>query len=224
MPEDGRSGSGAQRPCAGFAAALAGARPHPGGVPEIRATDFWSFAYDAAVPELELLRPDHGPALLAFERENRAYFAASIPDRGDEYFAHFDERHAALLAGQEAGLDYFHVLVGAGGEVLGRVNLIEVTDGTAELGYRIAEKAAGRGLATRAVRQVLDLAASAYGLRTVRAETTEDNGASRAVLTRVGFVPTGGIVLDGRPGIRYALQLPPAPPAPDPQLGGNSPQ
>jgi hypothetical protein len=32
------------------------------------------------VPELELLRLDHAPALLAFERESRAYFAASIPD------------------------------------------------------------------------------------------------------------------------------------------------
>jgi hypothetical protein len=39
------------------------------------------------VPELELLRLDHAPALLAFERENRAYFAASIPNRGNEYFA-----------------------------------------------------------------------------------------------------------------------------------------
>jgi ribosomal-protein-alanine N-acetyltransferase len=45
------------------------------------------------VPELEFLRPDHAPALLAFERENRAYFAASIPDRGDEYFVQFDARH-----------------------------------------------------------------------------------------------------------------------------------
>ncbi|GHO42298.1 hypothetical protein KSX_04610 [Ktedonospora formicarum] len=33
-------------------------------------------------PELQLVRLDHAPALLAFERENRAYFAAVIPDRG----------------------------------------------------------------------------------------------------------------------------------------------
>jgi ribosomal-protein-alanine N-acetyltransferase len=55
------------------------------------------------VPELELLRLDHASALLAFERENRAYFAASIPDRGDEYFAQFDQRHSDLLAEQDAG-------------------------------------------------------------------------------------------------------------------------
>lgn len=56
------------------------------------------------MPELQLLRPDHAPALLAFERENRAYFAASVLDRGEDYFARFDERHRALLAEQEAGV------------------------------------------------------------------------------------------------------------------------
>ncbi|MDQ2786127.1 MAG: GNAT family N-acetyltransferase, partial [Chloroflexota bacterium] len=49
------------------------------------------------MPDLQLLRLDHVPALLAFERENRAYFAAVVPDRGDEFFAAFDTRHAQLL-------------------------------------------------------------------------------------------------------------------------------
>lgn len=44
------------------------------------------------MPEVQPLRPDHAPALLAFERANRAYFAASVPDRGDDYFARFAER------------------------------------------------------------------------------------------------------------------------------------
>lgn len=52
---------------------------------------------------MERLRADHASALLAFELENRAYFAASIPDRGDEYFASFPARHEALLVEQEAG-------------------------------------------------------------------------------------------------------------------------
>ncbi|QQC87763.1 GNAT family N-acetyltransferase [Streptomyces alfalfae] len=158
-------------------------------------------------PSLQLLRPEHAPALLAFEEANRAYFAASVPDRGDAYFARFAARHAALLAEQAAGDCYFHVLVGDEGEVLGRVNLVDVADGGAELGYRIAEKAAGRGLATRAVRQACDLAVTAYGLSELRAVTTLDNPASRAVLTRTGFVPTGDIRVDGRPGTSYVLTL-----------------
>jgi ribosomal-protein-alanine N-acetyltransferase len=159
------------------------------------------------VPELELLRLDHAPALLAFERENRAYFAASIPDRGDEYFAEFDARHRDRLAEQDAELCFFHLLVNRDGEVLGRINLVDVADGSAELGYRIAEKAAGQGLATTAVRQICSLAVAEYGLTTLRAATTLDNNGSRAVLARTGFVPTGETVLSGRPGISYALNL-----------------
>src|ERR1700735_1120390 len=85
--------------------------------------------YGFPMPALELVRPDHAAALLAFEQENRAYFAASIPDRGDDYFALFDKQHATLLAWQAAGTDYFHVLVGDGGEVLGRINLTAISDG-----------------------------------------------------------------------------------------------
>src|SRR2546423_5534881 len=102
------------------------------------------------MPGLQLLRLDHAPALLAFERENRAYFAASVPDRGDEFFAEFDTRYAQLLEWQAAGTDYLHLLVAEGSEVVGRVNLTEVADGSAGLGDRIAQKAAGQGLATAA--------------------------------------------------------------------------
>ncbi|GHE28936.1 GNAT family N-acetyltransferase [Streptomyces capitiformicae] len=159
------------------------------------------------MPELQLLRPDHAPALLAFERENRAYFAASIPDRGEEYFARFDERHRDLLAEQEAGVCYFHVLVGPEGEVLGRVNLVDVADGSADLGYRIAQRAAGRGLATLAVRKMCGLAADKYGLTALRAATTVDNAASRAVLIRSGFTITGETQLSGRPGLTFLRGL-----------------
>ncbi|MEU9385747.1 GNAT family N-acetyltransferase [Streptomyces sp. NPDC048279] len=160
------------------------------------------------MPELQLLRPDHAPAVLAFEKENRAYFAATIPDRGDEYFARFEERHRALLAEQDAGVCYFHVVVGDAGEVLGRVNLVDVADGGADLGYRIAERAAGRGLATSAVREICALAATGYGLTFLRAAARLDNQASRAVLARAGFTVTGETRLSGHPGLTYLRHLP----------------
>jgi ribosomal-protein-alanine N-acetyltransferase len=159
------------------------------------------------MPELQLLRLDHAPALLAFERENRAYFAASVPDRGDEFFAAFDARHAQLLGGQAAGTDYLHVLVAEAGEVVGRVNLIDVADGSAELGYRIAQKAAGQGLATAAVREVRELAATKYGLTRLRARVTMDNPASRKVLERNGFVAVGELTLNDKPARSYISEL-----------------
>ena len=159
------------------------------------------------MPDLQLLRLDHAPALLAFERENRAYFAASVPDRGDEFFAEFDTRYAQLLEWQAAGTDYLHLLVAEGGEVVGRVNLTEVADGSAELGYRIAQKAAGQGLATAAVRKVRELAATAYGLTRLRARVTLNNPASHKVLEHNGFVAVGELTLNGKPAMSYICEL-----------------
>jgi ribosomal-protein-alanine N-acetyltransferase len=49
-------------------------------------------------------------------------------------------------------------------------------------------------------------------LSELRAAARAENVASRAVLIRTGFVPTGEVVLSGRPGITYRLELT-APPA-----------
>jgi ribosomal-protein-alanine N-acetyltransferase len=155
------------------------------------------------MPTLERLRADHADALLAFERANRAYFARSVPDRGDAYFAGFPARHQALLAEQDAGLCHFHVVLDEAGELIGRVNLVDVADGQAELGYRIGESAAGRGVATASVRELCRLAATTYGLVSLSAVTTLDNPASRTVLRRNGFTAAGSLTIDGRPGIRY---------------------
>jgi RimJ/RimL family protein N-acetyltransferase len=156
---------------------------------------------------LERLRLEHADALLAFEVENRAYFARFVSDRGDAFFAEFDERLATLLGYQADGTDHPHVLVTDSGEVVGRVNLIEVQNGSAELGYRIAEKAAGQGLATAAVREVCALAAGEYGLKELRAGTNLTNVASQKVLERTGFVQVGQHEYGGRPGIEYVLAL-----------------
>ncbi len=143
------------------------------------------------MPELQRLRADHAVAVLAFERTNRAYFAAAVSDRGDDYFEQFRAQFDALLAEQEAGIAAYHVLVDDDGSVMGRFNLIFVGDGTAELGYRVAQHVAGRGVATATVRELCGLAASRYGLRRLRAATAEGNAASRKVLVNAGFVPVG---------------------------------
>lgn len=70
------------------------------------------------MPELQQLHAAHAPAVLAFELENRAYFAASISDRGDDYFNQFTDRFHALLAEQEAGVCAFYVLLADDGSVM----------------------------------------------------------------------------------------------------------
>ncbi|MFI6371336.1 GNAT family N-acetyltransferase [Streptomyces sp. NPDC050546] len=157
---------------------------------------------------LEPLRADHADALLAFERENRAYFCRTVSDRGDAYFtpAGFAERHRSLLAEQHARVCRFHVVLDEEGNLIGRVNLMDLADGSAELGYRIGERAAGRGVATAAVAQVCRLAATDYGLTSLTARTTLDNPASMRVLARNGFTRLEEATVDGRPGVHYILR------------------
>ncbi|MFG2606486.1 GNAT family N-acetyltransferase [Streptomyces sp. NPDC048514] len=158
------------------------------------------------MPELQRLHAGHAQEVLAFELANRAYFAASVSDRGDEFFARFAERYDALLAEQENGVCAFHVLVAEDGSVLGRFNLVDIEDRTAQLGYRIAQHAAGQGLATAAVRELCGAAAARYGLRTLLAATAHENAASRKVLTKAGFTllgPADPADLGGRPGTWY---------------------
>jgi ribosomal-protein-alanine N-acetyltransferase len=143
------------------------------------------------VPELQPLDAGHAPAVLAFELANRAYFAASISDRGDEFYDQFTARHRAMLAEQEAGLSAYYVLVAGDGSVLGRFNLYELGDGTASLGYRVAQHVAGQGVATAAVQELCRLAAARHGLHTLRAATSHENAASQRVLIKAGFVPVG---------------------------------
>jgi ribosomal-protein-alanine N-acetyltransferase len=143
------------------------------------------------VPDLQPLRAAHAPAVLAFEVANRAYFAGFISDRGDDYFEHFTERYDVLLADQEAGRGAYYVLLDEDGTVLGRFNLVLVEQGVAELGYRVAQRAAGRGVATATVRDLCSLAAEDHGVTTLRAATSYANVASQRVLRNAGFTEVG---------------------------------
>src|SRR2546430_4494949 len=140
------------------------------------------------MPELRRLHAGHAPAVLAFELVNRAYFAASVSDRGDDFFDQFADRYNALLAEQKAGVCACYVLVAEDGAVLGRFNLVDIEDHTAELGFRVAQQVAGRGVATATVRELCRLAAARHGLRTLRAATGRQEVASQQVLTKAGVV------------------------------------
>jgi ribosomal-protein-alanine N-acetyltransferase len=138
--------------------------------------------------------------------------AASISDRGDEYFEHFNERHNPLMAEQEAGIGAYYVLLAQDGSVLGRFNLVFVEECVAELGYRVAQHVAGRGVATATLRDMCSLAASRHGLSTLRAVTARGNVASQRVLLNAGFLPVGQADpadLGGKQGTWYQRNIMP---------------
>ncbi|HEY0253041.1 MAG TPA: GNAT family N-acetyltransferase, partial [Kofleriaceae bacterium] len=56
---------------------------------------------------------------------------------------------------------------------------------------RVAQHAAGRGLATSTVRELCRIASMRHGVRTLRAVTSLENIGSHKVLMKAGFVPVG---------------------------------
>lgn len=159
-------------------------------------------------PHLLPLDATHAPAVLAFERENRTHFAPTVGDRGEDYFDRFQHHHQARLAEQVAGTGAYYVVLDHTTAVMARINLVIDGADIAELGYRVAPRAAGRGLATAAVGEVSRIAQNVLGLRGLEAATSVDNVASQRVLLKAGFVRTGAADpadVGGRSGHRYLL-------------------
>jgi [ribosomal protein S5]-alanine N-acetyltransferase len=80
------------------------------------------------------------------------------------------------------------------GEIAGGLSLVVTPDDamrSAMLGYWVAEDRGGRGLATQAVREALELAYGELGLHRVEAGTRVDNVRSQRVLEKCGFTRVG---------------------------------
>ena len=157
--------------------------------------------------ELQHVRAEHEASILEFELVNRSYFAASISDRGDHYFRNFALEHRTLLAEQDTGEMACYVLIDDDHTVAGRFNLYDIVDGAANVGYRMAQRVAGHGVATVGLEALCVIARGELGLSVLRASTHPENVASQRVLTKVGFVPVGATEVAGRAGILFELEL-----------------
>ena len=89
----------------------------------------------------------------------------------------------------------------------GAVSRESVAQRVRQLGYRLAEKVTGRGVATQTVRELAGQCADRYGLHTLRAQTTQGNVASQRVLLKAGFTPTGPTTIKGLPATWYELDV-----------------
>jgi RimJ/RimL family protein N-acetyltransferase len=90
---------------------------------------------------------------------------------------------------------------------------IRQDEGVGEIGYWVAARARGRGVATRAVRLVTDWALGELGLQTIEIMTHEDNAASQGVARAAGYAETGERRVPPREGLppgRYLVFSSPA--------------
>jgi ribosomal-protein-alanine N-acetyltransferase len=141
---------------------------------------------------IRTLRRDDEDRLLQFERDNRIWFEAHIAPRGDAFYTpegvrdHIEE----YLHGYARATWHPCVIVDRTDAIVGRANLknIDLATGMAEIGYRIAQQHAGRGLATDAVRYLTSLGRSQWGLKRLLAYVAVGNVASARVVEKCGFM------------------------------------
>ena len=136
------------------------------------------------------------PVLAELLRVNRDFLAPWEPIRRDDYFT-VDGQRAVIGAAieqhqQDSTLPY--VILDDSARVVGRITLNEIVRGplqSCSLGYWVGAADNGRGLATAAVRDIIDVAFEELGLHRIQAGTLLDNLRSQRVLERNGFVRFG---------------------------------
>jgi RimJ/RimL family protein N-acetyltransferase len=147
-----------------------------------------------------LLRP-HRPGdvddLLVFHSDPDIVRYLPWPVRTrDDVVAFVDKRMTLTTAREDGDWVAYAIESRVGddaGHVIGEVLLKrkDAARATAEVGYAIAAHLHGRGLASEAVTAMLELGATAFGVREVHAIVDERNAASIRLLERFGFTFAG---------------------------------
>jgi [ribosomal protein S5]-alanine N-acetyltransferase len=137
---------------------------------------------------LRPLTPEDADELAQLLVENREFLAPFDPIRDARYFTVEGQRERIQ---NEPG----HAFAIVDGEriagVMALSNVVYAALRSANLGYWVAERHGGRGLATRAVGEIVEIAFGQLGLHRIEAGTLVDNVASQRVLEKNGFEQIG---------------------------------
>lgn len=134
----------------------------------------------------------HADELAALLTQNRAFLAPWEPERPDSFFTAQGqcERIEAAALNRDLDLGYAFVITDDSGALQGAMNINNVVRGAgqfASLGYWVAKASNGRGVATRAIAQAVDVAFGELNLHRLEAGTLLHNVASQRALERNGF-------------------------------------
>lgn len=144
--------------------------------------------------ELAPLSVEDAPALFAFEVKNRMWFEGWVGPRPDSYW---ELSSLIKVVQNQVDAGEWMYLIKSVGRILGRINLTNEGNGVAQLGYRIGQDQAGRGVASKAVIQMVGKAPS-LGLWALEARVLAGNDASYRVLEKARFRVTDESTIDGR--------------------------
>ena len=126
--------------------------------------------------------------LTALLVENRAFLAPFEPPRDERFYTVEGQRERL----EREGPHDFAILDRE--RIAGTMQLSNIVRGplqSANLGYWVAERANGKGLATTAVGELIPIAFGELGLHRLEAGTLVDNLASQRVLEKNGFERIG---------------------------------
>lgn len=149
--------------------------------------------------DLRLIEPEHAQAVFDVVDTNREHVGRwmswvelthSVEDThkyAERALRDFAERKRLALSILERG----RIVGGTGWTDWKQGDDIGVTFGSVDIGYWLAADATGRGIMTRCVKRLLDLAFDTYGLHRVTIRCEPDNERSGAVPRRLGFINEG---------------------------------
>lgn len=125
--------------------------------------------------------------LFKFEQDNWDYFSGIVGARPDSYrnYDSFVRVQNDILQQQAKG-DIAFYLIYQQDKLVGRINLRDIRNGKANLGYRICQSASGIGIATLAVDKIVNIAPQ-LAIKRINAVVSETNPASEKVLLKNGF-------------------------------------
>lgn len=139
---------------------------------------------------IRLLERGDEHELAALYRANRDFLRPYEPRRPDEFFTAAAQRRRI----DRIGNDLWRWAIEAEGRMVGMIALADVVRDPLQLGnvgYWVDRRYNGRGLATRAVGEVVRFAFGEARLHRLEAGTLPDNFASQRVLEKNGFVRFG---------------------------------
>lgn len=152
----------------------------------------------APAPAVSVIRPvllDDAEELAALYLANREHLVPFIEIRDDSFFTTEGQRRRIARATEAAAAGEswrFAILDGeALAGTIGVTNVIRGPVQGAKVGYWVAHGRDGKGLASRAVGDVVHFSFEAAGLHRLEAWTLVDNVASQRVLEKNGFTRFG---------------------------------
>lgn len=137
------------------------------------------------------LKMTDAQALLDFEVRNREWFESHIDARSPSFYSlqGVTDHIVSYLSDFAIGNWHPFVIEDSSQRIVGRANLksIDASTESAQVGYRIDQRACGKGLATLALRHLIQEARMRWGLAQLVAYAFRENAGSRKVLARCGF-------------------------------------